>query len=186
MFISALEEQTQKLASEWVKEEEQNISYSYSDPVGFQKPQIWFFLILGTAEKEEKPALVQSIYKTKKLTEFLRSRYLVLRVTGIPDKNAIMSLLACQKKREEFILNCEFYAFLYFLCKECYLAQDIGSFRPLCLTEKHKSGNNITRHNVQVSEELRKKTGNFRICILVAKTTDNSMHWSKTLVVGQS
>ncbi len=125
--------------------------------------------------------LTLSVYHTdRKLTEFLRSRYLVLRVTGIPDKKAKMSLLALGRENriiKVIFITAHAYAStktqtsIYFY-RQWYLVQDRGSLRPLSLAEKYQASNNITRHNVQVSEELRKKAGHFWIRILDRRAAD--------------
>lgn len=81
-----------------------------------------------------------------------------------------MSLLALVKRQWSSYYYC------YFSCSSCsyhliftrlrYLVQDCGSLRPLSLAKKYQASNNITRHNVQVSEELCKKAGHFGICVL--------------------
>lgn len=45
--------------------------------------------------------LMFGIFYGGKLTELLRSRYLVFRVTGIPDKKAITSLLALEQNNKQ-------------------------------------------------------------------------------------
>lgn len=89
-----------------------------------------------------------------------------------------MSLLAFEEKTEQkcyfdkstwqnrhthimilVILGKYYYFFYLFLNRHRHLIQDGRSLRPLCLTEQYQASNNVTRHNVQVSEELCKKTG---------------------------
>ena len=46
-------------------------------------------------------AMLAGHYGKQKLTEFLRSRYLVLRVTGIPERKAKMSLFAWEWNKSQ-------------------------------------------------------------------------------------
>lgn len=48
--------------------------------------------------------LKYGIFYRGKLTELLRSRYLVFRVTGIPDKKAITSLLALEQNNKQTLI----------------------------------------------------------------------------------